>query len=202
MKRLIAGITASLVVALTVMGCSSAPSGSGWIALIDGETGLDNFNRLGGANWRAEGGAIVADSATTKGASILVSKQSFKNFEIYVEFWAGPDTNSGVYLRAPNPEVVNTASGAYEVQIWDKNPNPAYSTGSLVNVASVKPIYKAANQWNTYEIYAKGPEMTVKLNGTVTVHTDSARTNEGRIGLQFNPDTGVVKFRKVLVRPL
>lgn len=202
MKRLIACITASLAVALTLFGCAGQPSGSDWITLIDGEKGLDNFNRLGDANWHGEGGAIVADHATTKGASILVSKQTWKDLEIYVEFWASEDTNSGVYLRAPNPNQVNTASGAFEVQIWDKNPKPEYSTGSLVNVATVKPIYKAANKWNTYEIYAKGATITVKMNGTVTSGTDYAKTHEGRVALQFNPGTGVVKFRKLMVRPL
>ena len=200
MKRLIAGIAAVLVVALA--GCSGQPAGTGWITLVDGETGLDNFTRIGDANWRGEGGAIVADSATTKGASVLVSKQSFKDLEIYVEFWASENTNSGVYLRAPNPNLVNTASGAFEVQIWDKNPNQIYRTGSLVNVASAQPIYKAANQWNTFEIHAKGSQITVKFNGTVTSSTDYAKTHEGRVALQFNPGTGVVKFRKVMVRPL
>ena len=201
MKRLTAFVTA-LVVALAVFGCASNSMTQGWVTLIDGEKGLDNFNRLGDANWHAAGGAIQADKATTKGPSILVSKQSFKDFELYVEFWSDPDTNSGVYVRAPNPNVVNTASGAYEAQIWDKNPNPAYSTGSLANVAAVNPIYKAGGRWNTYEIYARGTEITVKLNGVVTVSIQSARTNEGRIGLQFNAGTGTVKFRKVMVRPL
>jgi hypothetical protein len=201
MIRLIKIVTAALAVALIVSGCASTSMTQGWVTLIDGETGLDNFNRLGDANWRGEGGAIVADKSTTKGASVLVSKQSFRDFELYVEFWAGHNTNSGVYVRAPNPNVVNTASGAYEVQIWDKNPNPAYSTGSLVNVAAVNPIYKAGGSWNTFEIYARGTELTVKMNGTVTVSTGSARTHEGRIGLQFN-NGDVIKFRKVLVRPL
>ena len=201
MKRLIKTIAAALVVALAVFGCASYSPRSGWVTLIDGDKGLENFTRNGDANWRAEGGVIVADKSTTKGASVLVSKQSFRDVEIYVEFWAGNDTNSGVYLRAPDPNVVNTASGAFEVQIWDKNPNPAYSTGSLVNVAAVQPIYKAAGRWNTFEIYARGSEITVKMNGTVTASTQSAKTHEGRIGLQFN-DGDVIKFRKVLVRPL
>jgi hypothetical protein len=115
-----------------------------------------------------------------------------------VEVYSGHDTNSGIYIRAPNPKVVNTASGAYEVQIWDKNPNPAYGTGSLVNVAAVKPIYKAGGQWNTYEIYAKGSELTVKLNGVVTVSTHNSKSLEGRIGIQFNG--GPIKVRKLMVR--
>ena len=201
MKRLIAIVTASLVVTLTVSGCANYSPGQGWVTLIDGNAGMENWNVTGSAaNWRAEGGAIQADKTAGKGASVLASKRSFKDIALYVEFWAADNTNSGIYIRAPNPNTVNTASGAYEVQIWDKNPNPAYSTGSLVNVAAVSPIYKAGDRWNTYEIYARGSEITVRLNGVVTVSTQNAKTHEGRIGLQFNG--GPIKFRKLLVKPL
>ena len=199
MKRMSANVAGLLALALALSGCVHH-SDDGWIALIDGDKGMENWDITGGGNWRGERGAIQADASKTKGASILVSKRSFKDFELRVEFWAADDTNSGVYIRAPNPKVVNTASGAYEVQIWDQNPNPAYSTGSLVNVASVKPIYKAGGRWNTYEIYAKGPEITVKLNGVVTVSTLNDKTPEGRIGLQFN--AGPIKFRKLVVKEL
>jgi hypothetical protein len=200
MKKKFAAFAGLLTVVLAVSGCGHYLPAEGWITLINGNAGMENWNITGGGNWRAEGDSIQADKSTTKGASVLVSKRSFKDFELYAEFWAADDTNSGVYIRAPNPNTVNTASGAYEVQIWDKNPNAAYSTGSLVNVAAVQPIYKAGGRWNTYEIHAKGPEITVKLNGVVTVSTRDSRSAEGRIGLQFNQ--GPIKFRKLLVREL
>ena len=202
MKRVLASVAAILAVALTVAGCGHGPQGSGWTALIDGNNGMNNWTVSGAsANWRGEDGAIQADKLTGgKGASVLVSNKSYKDVAVHVEFWAADDTNSGVYLRAPNPAQVNTASGAYEVQIWDKNPNPAYSTGSLVNVAAVNPIYKAGGRWNTFEIYTKGTQITVKLNGIVTVSTSSAKTHDGRIALQFNG--GPIKVRKLLVREL
>ena len=200
MKRRLTNVIGMLLVVFVVFGCGHNLPSQGWVTLIDGDKGMENWDILGGGNWRGEGGAVQADKNTEKGASVLVSKRSFKNFELYTEFWASEDTNSGVYIRAPNPKQVNTASGAYEVQIWDKNPNPVYSTGSLVNVASVKPIYKAGGKWNTYEIYANGPEITVKLNGEVTVSARDSKSPEGRIGLQFNQ--GPIKFRKLLVREL
>jgi hypothetical protein len=200
MKRLPATAACLLVAALTISGCGHQLPSHGWTALIDGNSGMDNWYILGGGNWRAEDGAIQADKSTTKGASILVSKKSFKDLEVYVEFWAADNTNSGVYVRAPNPKVVNTASGAYEVQIWDQNPNKLYATGSLVNVASVQPIYKAGGKWNTFEIYARGTQITVRMNGVVTASITDAKTHDGRIGLQFN--AGPIKFRKLLVREL
>jgi hypothetical protein len=191
-----------LVIGVTIAGCGHMQSQRG-IALIDGEKGMDNWYMTGStANWRAEDGAIQADKLVSgKGASVLASKRTFKDHEIYVEFWAADDTNSGVYLRAPDPKTINTASGAFEVQIWDQNPNQKYATGSLVNVAEVKPIYKAGGKWNTFEITARGAEIIVKMNGVTTAHIKDAKNTEaGRIGLQFNG--GPIKVRKLVVKEL
>src|SRR5688572_18758141 len=200
MKRGFAYAVALLVVAFATFGCTHLPS-DGWVTLIDGERGMENWDSTGSAaNWRAAEGSIQADKSTGKGSSVLVSKRSFRNFQLHVEFFAGEDTNSGVYIRVRNPTNVSTSTGAYEVQIWDKNPNPAYSTGSLVNVAAVSPIYKAGGKWNTYEIHANGPEITVRLNGVVTVSAQDGRFPEGRLGIQWNG--GPIKVRKLLVREL
>jgi hypothetical protein len=200
MKRQFA-IAMGLLIALLGFGCAHQSSSRGWVTLIDGNAGMENWSPTGSAaNWRAADGAIQADKSTGKGSSVLVSKKSFKDFELYTEFWASDDTNSGIYIRIMNPTDVSTSTGAYEVQIWDKNPNRAYSTGSLVNVAAVDPIYKAGGRWNTFEIYAKGDEITVKMNGVVTVSTRDGRFPEGRIGIQYNG--GPIKVRKLSVREL
>lgn len=202
MKKNIACAVALLAIAFTFTGCAPMTPAQGWTTLIDGTTGMENFTVSGSsANWRAEDGAIQADKVTAgKGASVLITKKNYRDIEVYAEFWASDDTNSGIYVRAPDPTTVNTASGAYEIQIWDKNPAKHYATGSLVNVASANGTYKAGGRWNTCEIYVKGTEITVKLNGVVTASTAYAKTHEGRIGLQFN--AGPIKFRKLLVREL
>ena len=46
-----------------------------------------------------EEGAHVADNRTSDGAAYLVSPESYKNFELYVEFWASDDANSGIFFR-------------------------------------------------------------------------------------------------------
>lgn len=194
---------AILTAVLTLGGCASMTPEQGWTTLIDGANGMDNFTISGAtANWRGEGGAILADKIVSgTGASVLITKKDYRDLEIYAEFWSEDTTNSGIYLRAPDPKMVNTASGAFEVQIWDRNPAQHYATGSLVNVASVNGKYVAVGRWNTYEVYAKGNEITVKLNGVVTTSTSYAKTHTGRIGLQFNAG-GAIKFRKLLVREL
>jgi len=102
MKRMSVITIGLLVIALTVFGCASMSrqSDAGWITLIDGAIGLDNWNRIGDANWRVEDGAIVADKG--KGG-YLVSKNSYKDFQIRAEFWADHTTNSGVFIRITDP---------------------------------------------------------------------------------------------------
>ena len=205
MKRFSIITMGLLVVAFTFFGCATGQNSLGWVTLIDGSTGLENWNRIGDANWRAEGGVIVADKG--KGG-MLVSKKSYKDFEIYAEFWAAPDTNSGIFIRASDPNDVDPGN-AYEVNIWDIRPDPTYATGAIVDVASVPVpiIYKAGGRWNTYEIYAKGTEVTVKFNGTVTVHTQNSKFAQGPFALQYGfgvkgATGGPIKWRKVLVRGL
>src|SRR4051812_17858243 len=90
-----------IVIALGGAGCANQPSSHsiGSTTLIDGNTGLGNWNQVGEANWRAEGGAIVADKKTGKPISYLVSKSPYKDFAIHAEFWVSDDANSGIFLR-------------------------------------------------------------------------------------------------------
>jgi hypothetical protein len=201
MKRMSRITIGLLAVALAVAGCGHQLSGSGWVTLIDGETGLENWNRLGGANWRAEGGTIVADKSTTEGSSFLVTKNSYKDFEIRAEFWAESITNSGIFIRCTDPNKI-TADNAYEVNIWDVRPDPSYGTGAIVNVAKVPVpiVYKAGGKWNSFQITAKGPELTIVLNGVVTVNVRDSKFPEGPFALQYAG--GPIKWRTVRVRSL
>jgi hypothetical protein len=168
-----------LVTGLTVLGCSpqtSSQGDAGWITLLDGSNPktLENWNRIGDANWRAEDGAIVADKG--KGGH-LVSKNSYKDFQIRAEFWADHTTNSGIFFRVSDPKQIGSKT-AYEANIYDQRPGQEYSTGAIVDVAKVSPIPKAGGKWNTFEITAKGSNLTVVLNGTKTADVQHRQFTE------------------------
>jgi Domain of Unknown Function (DUF1080) len=197
-----------LIVGFIVSGCSQQMSGqpdAGWTTLLDGSNPktLDNWNRVGDANWRTEDGAVVADKG--KGG-YLVSKNSYTDFQIRAEFWADHTTNSGIFIRVTDPKNISSKS-AYEVNIYDQRPEPEYGTGAIVNVGKVSPMPKAGGKWNTYEITAKGSQLTVVLNGTKTVDVQNGQFPKGPISLQFgNLDKGApggpIKWRKVQIKPL
>lgn len=209
MKSLSAPTLALLVViGFTTAGCSSGMSDQGdaeWITLLDGSNPktLDNWNRIGDANWRAQDGAIVADKG--KGGH-LVSKNSYKDFQIRAEFWADPSTNSGIFFRISDPKSIGSKTG-YEANIYDARPDPEYGTGAITNVAKVSPMPKAGGKWNTFEITARGSHLTLILNGIKTVDVQHAQFSEGPISLQFGNGEkgapgGAIKWRKVQIRPL
>jgi len=206
MKRPSFIVMGLLVIGLIVLGSaymSFGQSDAGWTTLIDGTTGLGNWHQVGDANWRAENGAIVADKG--KGG-FLVSKSSYKDFQIRAEFWADHTTNSGIFIRCTDPKAI-TATNAYEVNIYDQRPDPSYGTGGIVNVAKISPMPKAGGKWNTYEITAKGSQLTVVLNGVQTVDVKDEKLAQGPFALQFgnvanDAPGGAIKWRKVQIKPL
>lgn len=208
MKRMLWTAVASIAVAGCAqmgMGGSESASGTsskeGWITLFDG-TSLDNFDRVGDANWRIENGNAVAD----KGNGFLLTKKEYKDFQIRAEFYAESDTNSGVFLRCNNRKDINS-NNCYEVNIWDARPVQAYATGAIVDTAKVDPVPKAGGRWNKYEITAKGDHLVVMLNGKKTAEANDKKHAEGPIGLQRAPGNDKnaptpIKWRLVEIKPL
>ena len=94
-------VAGAAVAALSLGACAQLGIG-GWTTLVDGTKGLENFNRVGEANWVATDGAIQA-STGGKDPGYLVTKVPYKDFQMRVEFWASDDANSGIFMRCQNP---------------------------------------------------------------------------------------------------
>lgn len=177
---------------------TAATSQDGWVTLVDGVK-MGDWDRLGDSNWRIEDGALVADKNPDKAAAFLVTKTSYKDFQIRAEFWASNDANSGIFIRCSDPKKVSQHT-CYEVNIFDTRPDPSYGTGAIVDFAKVDPMPKAGGKWNTFDITAKGDQLTVVFNGQKTVDLKNGKYASGPIALQHG--SGVIKWRKVQVKPL
>jgi hypothetical protein len=191
--------TVFLILTTLLSGCATGGSEAVWTTLIDGSKGLENFNRTGGANWTAIDGAIQATDSPD-GSSMLISKNSYKDFILRVEFWATDDANSGVHIRCGDPGDLSSTT-CYEVNIFDQREDPSYGTGAIVNFAKVyEPMPKAGGKWNTMEITARGDHLMVVLNGVKTADVRDSTHASGVFGLQWGK--GTIKFRKVEIRSL
>ena len=159
---------------------------------------MDNFNIVGDANWHTDASSIRATEGS--GASWLVTKESYSDFVLRVEFWASHDANSGIYMRCQEPTQI-TDRNCYEANIFDQRPDLSYGTGGIVHVAAVEEPYpKVGDKWNVYKITADGDHLLVELNGDVTADVRDSQMSEGPIGLQWG--RGTLRFRKVEIMEL
>src|SRR5690348_5421070 len=126
---------AAFGVAVLIAGASQmvpravGQSGEGWVTLLDSKN-MGEWDRVGESNWRQEDGAVVADKVGGSTPAYLVSKNSYKDFVAYVEFWASDDANSGIFLRCQEPSKIADRS-CYEVNIFDQRKDPSYGTGGI-----------------------------------------------------------------------
>jgi hypothetical protein len=199
MKRL-SILAAGLLVGIAAFQFSNSASGQadGWVTLMDSSK-MGDWTEVGKANWAMKDGVLTVDKLDGKDLSYLVSKNSYKDFQIKAEFWADDDVNSGIFIRCKDPTKID-AKLCYEVNIFDKRPDPSYGTGAIVDVAKVDPMPKAGGKWNTYEVTAQGAHLVVVLNGQKTADVQDTRLSEGPFALQYG--SGVLKWRKVQIKPM
>ncbi|MDX2035811.1 MAG: DUF1080 domain-containing protein [Isosphaeraceae bacterium] len=184
--------------------------------LFDGRT-LDGWQRFGGKAeaWAVESGLLVSKG---EGGGWVGTTKEYADFELTLEFRMTPESNSGVYLRAP-ADVSHISRTGLEIQLLDEK-HPRYAeikawqrTGAIYHVAAPKADrLKPTGEWNRMKITAKGPLIVIELNGGVIVddrldghpelekeHTGLKRAT-GRIGLQSH--NGRVEFRDLRIREL
>ena len=192
---------AALTLALVVIGVAGLPTVSrtsaqagDWKTILDGTT-LKGWDVVGNANWSVADGAVQA----TSGNGYLVTPASYADFQITADFWVTDDANSGVFIRCADPKSI-TAMNSYEVNIFDRRPDQTYRTGAIVDVAKPSAVVNTGGKWNTIDITARGPKLTVIVNGTPTVDVEDKTHARGPIALQYG--AGTVKFRNVRIRTL
>ena len=202
MKRIAGRVALTVLAAVAFAGCAgmSSSTNAGWVTLLDGPRGFsENWDRIGDANWRIVDGVVQADSGEKGKSSFLMTKNAYGDFMLRAEFWVSDDANSGIYMRCPDLKDIKDTN-CTEANVFDQRPDPTYGTGAITNLSPIRNMPKAGGRWNTFEITARGPRIVVVLNGVQTGETDKANALRGNIGLQWA--AGVVKFRKVEIKPL
>jgi Domain of Unknown Function (DUF1080) len=109
------------------------------------------------------------------------------------------DASSGIYFRCLDAKKI-TDRTCYEANIFDQRPDPSYRTGSITRYVEINFMPKAGGKWNTFEITAKGRDITVGLNGKKTAEMRNGTFDEGWIALRHG--AGAIKIRNVQIRPL
>jgi hypothetical protein len=158
------------------------------------------------SNWSLSDGELTMKSA---GPS-LRTKQTFRDFDLHLEFKLPPKCNTGVFLR-----------GRYEVQLVDsqvrKNDgtpfDPVQKCGAIYGqIAPITDTYRGSNKWNSLDVRLVGETVTVRMNDTLIIDAEKLKgptagsldENEfdpGPIFLQSHAVSGLA-FRNITIKSL
>lgn len=226
----------SLTIAALCMAAAHAgdenPTQEGWTVLFS-QPGVPKgwtvraWNDVGkpapeGAVWSVDEDGVLHGSEPR--GTWLVSEDRYDDFVLEFEWKLGERGNSGCGIRFP--DAGDPAFDGLEIQMVDERYNdrkdgPDRLTGSIYKAAAPrKQIYKPT-EWNRYVITARGPRITVELNGEqildinldeqaepIERHDGSPapplkdRPREGRIGFQELSRGGHVMIRNARIKPL
>jgi Domain of Unknown Function (DUF1080) len=180
---------------LTMIALLLAAAAAG---VVPGEADLEAWRSLGTAPWREDADGVTA--GPSDGTGFLVSPRDYEDFILSVEFWIDERTNSGIFIRCGEAEAMEqlTPFDCYEVNIFDQHPQQENRTGAIVFVVQPVARVDTAGRWNTLEITARGADIEVRVNGTLTATLGNARTVSGPVALQYG-GSGVVRFRELRI---
>lgn len=197
----------------------------GWQLLFDG-TDMSQWRSFKqptvNEKWKIEDASITL---TAGGGGDLISKKSYKNFELTLDWKIAEVGNSGILILA-DEKGKYIYSHAPEIQILDNERHPdnkldTHLSGSLYDmIASPVASHKKAGEWNTTKIRLEHSALTVWQNDVqtakVTIGSDEwnslvanskfaswpgfAKAAEGHIGLQDHGDK--VWFKNIKIKEL
>ncbi len=195
-----------MLLAAMAFSVAAAAADDGWISPFDGKDlkGWQNARDAKAENkWAAEDGTLT-NLVTGHDGNDIATVDTFKDFEIKLEYKTVKGGNSGVYLR-----------GRVELQVLDsfgKNPPGKGDDGAIYDQFPPKEnASKPVGEWNTLEASYIGDVVNAKLNGKV-IHDKQqvvkvtggalpGGVNEaGPIMLQGNH--GKVWYRNIMIKPL
>ena len=187
---------------LTLTSCLTTT----YVPLIASDS-IDGWESLNDGKWTVTNGELYGtkDAAIAK-HSLLVSKQSFTNFEARVVYKA-IHGDSGFYFRLQPAENGvgfegyhaeirsdgTNVGGIFDVAVdWITKPDPALT----------KKAFKP-NDWNEMIIRAVDKDITIDLNGHRMSSIVGERTMSGKLGIQLHANEATeVKFRSISIKEL
>ena len=151
----------------------------------------------GDAHWSFSNSEL--NGTVFDGAGYVITKQTYKDFVLELEFKPDSTINSGVFIRCINNDL--SADNCYEINIWDLHANQDFRTGAVVTKSKPLAIVETIDKWNTYKIKMENDHIMAWVNGILTADMQDSDHLEGYLGLQAS-GVGEIKFRNVKISSL
>jgi len=166
------------------------------VEILFQENGSDWFSE-GDADWKFINNELVG--SLEEGAGFVMTKNTYRDFVLELEFKPDSAINSGVFVRCKNKELSNI--DCYEINIWDLHPDQTNRTGAVVTRAKPLEIVETLYKWNNYKIKNQSNHLEVWINGVKTADITDNDLVEGPIALQA-AESGSISFRNIKIQNL
>lgn len=167
------------------------------IPLFNGED-LSGWTIYGTEKWYVEDGDLVCESGPDKGYGYLGTNQTYKDFDLFVEFKQSANGNSGIFLRS---SIEGTKISGWQAEVAPPGHDTggiyeSYGRGWLIKPDPALDKHLKMGEWNTMRIRAQGDNVTTWLNGQQMISIEDQKIGEaqGSIALQIH-DGGGIKVR-------
>ncbi len=175
-------------------------------SLFNGEN-LDGWTIYGTEKWYVEDGLLICESGPDKGYGYLGTNETFKNFELTVEFKQGADGNSGVFFRS---SIEGTKITGWQAEVAPPGSDTggiyeSYGRGWLIKPEKEKDKALKFGEWNQMKVRVVDDEVTTWLNGTEMINLKDEKIGqaEGSIALQIHDGGGIrVSWRNINITRL
>ncbi len=182
------------------------PLPSSYRSIFNGND-LNGWEIYGTEKWYVENGELICESGSDQKYGYLATNQSYKNFDLTLEFKQEADGNSGVFFRST---IEGTKIAGWQAEVAP----PGYHTGGiyesygrgwLIQPDSTLDQSLKMGDWNKMRIYVNRNHVITWLNGVqmVNFHDEKIGEADGSIALQIHDGGGIkVKWRKIKVKKL
>ena len=175
-------------------------------SLFNGED-LNGWVVHGTEKWYVQDGNIVCESGPDKAYGYLATEDSFKDFDLTLQFKQEADGNSGVFFRS---SLDGTTISGWQAEVAPPGHDTggvyeSYGRGWLIKPEPEKDAALKMGEWNTMRIRAHGDKVTTWLNGQQMIELQDEKIGEaqGQIALQIHDGGGIkVRWRKISLREI
>lgn len=161
------------------------------------QEGTNDWFSDGDAEWKFVNSELIG--SLDSGSGFVMTKKSYSNFILELEFKPDSAINSGIFIRCKENTISNI--DCYEINIWDLHPNQDNRTGAVVTRAKPLKKVETLDKWNTYKIKNNKDHLQVWINDVLTIDLKDKDLTEGPIALQA-AESGKILFRKVRLTSL
>lgn len=176
------------------------------VSLFNGKN-ISGWEIYGTEKWYVEDGLLICESGPDAEYGYLATNNTYKDFELTLEFKQQADGNSGVFFRS---SIEGTKITGWQAEVAPPGHNTggiyeSYGRGWLIKPDPEKDKALKMGEWNTMKIKAVGDKVTTWLNGQMMVEIEDAKIGEaeGSIALQIHSGGGIkVLWRNINIEEL